>query len=194
MAQENRTPKLNNQDKGDAPRKGPKFSIYWIYAIIAVVLLLAQYIKFAPETTQIGEQEFRQKILLQGDVDHLDLVKNKDLVRVYIKPESIDKPYYVDKFKTTLSKDKVKGVPLFEFEVVDLKGFQDRMAETYKNNPTLQEVPLKPVKEGDWFGPVANTVLSLLIIIGAWILLMRKMGGQGGAGHPFCALIISMHQ
>jgi len=184
MSQENRTPKLPGQDKGDAPRKGPKFSIYWIYAIIAAVLLFAQFMKFAPETTQVGEQEFRQKMLLEGDVDHLDLVKNKDLVRVYIKPDRIYKQYYTDKLKTTLTKEKVKGVPLFEFEVVDLKGFQDRLAEIYKNNPTLEEVPLKPAKEGDWFGPVANTVLSLLIIIGAWVLLMRKMGGQGGAGGP----------
>ena len=184
MAQENKSPKLSGQDKGDGPRKGPKFNIYWIYAIIAAVLLFAQFMKFAPEVTQTSEQEFKQKMLLEGDVERLDLVKNKDLVRVYIKSDRISKPFYTTKLKTTLPPEKVKNVPLFEFEVTDLKGFQDRLAKIYETNPTLEEVKLQTVKEGDWFGPVANTVISLLLIIGVWVLLMRKMGGQGGAGGP----------
>ena len=49
MSQENKTPKFNIQnDKGDAPRKGPKFNIYWLYAVIAIVLLSAQFWKLAP--------------------------------------------------------------------------------------------------------------------------------------------------
>lgn len=175
---------MSGPDKGDGPRKGSKFNIYWIYAIIAGVLLFAQFMKFAPETTQTWEQEFRDKMLLQGDVERLDLIKNKDRVRVYIKADSIYKKFYTDKIKQSLPKEKVKGVPLFEFEVNNIDKFQERMAEVYKANPSIQEVPTKIFSEGDWFGPVANTVLSLLIIIGAWILLMRKMGGQGGAGGP----------
>jgi AFG3 family protein len=184
MSQENKSPKLSGQDKGDGPRKGPKFNIYWIYAIIAAVLLFAQFMKFTPESTQTFEQEFRQKMLLEGDVEKLELVKNKDLIRVYIKPDRISKPFYVSKFKTTLPADKVKNVPLFEFEVADAKSFQERLAEILKTNPTIEDVPLRIVKEGEWFGPVANTVISLLLIIGVWVLLMRKMGGQGGAGGP----------
>ena len=184
MLQENSNPKSDKQEKSEKPRKGPKFNIYWIYGMIAVVLLGAQFMKFAPETTKTWEQEFKQKMLLQGDVDKIDLVKNKDQVRVYIRPESISKQFYTDKLKVSLSKDKVKGVPLFEFEVSDIKGFQERMAEFYKNNPSIPEVPSRVITEGDWFGPVANTVFSLLLIIGVWVLLMRKMGGQGGAGGP----------
>ncbi|MDE3254057.1 MAG: AAA family ATPase, partial [Bacteroidota bacterium] len=186
MAQENKTPRLNGQDKGDGPRKGPKFNIYWIYAIIAGVLLFAQFMKFSPETTGTYEQEFKQKMLLQGDVERLDLVKNKDLVRVYIKPDSIYKKFYHDKMKLTtdLPKDKVKGVPLFQFEVNDIKSFQDRLDETYKENPGLQEIPTKVSSDPEWFGPIFNTVISLLLIVGVWVLLMRKMGGQGGAGGP----------
>lgn len=175
---------MSGPEKSDSPRKGPKFSIYWIYAIIAAVLLFAQFMKFAPETSRTWEQEFRDKMLAQGDVERLDFIKNKDLVRVYIKPESIGKAFYTEKLKTTLSKDRVKGTPLFEFEVNNIDKFQERLADFYKANPTIHEVPTKIFSEGEWFGPVLNTVLSLLIIIGAWILLMRKMGGQGGAGGP----------
>ncbi|MEA3425341.1 MAG: ATP-dependent zinc metalloprotease FtsH [Bacteroidota bacterium] len=185
MSQENKNARIGGPDKGDGSRKGPKFNIYWIYAIIAVVLLFAQFMKFAPETTQTWEQEFKQKMLLQGDVEKLDLIKNKDRVRVYIKPDSIYKKFYSEKLpKAILSKDKVKGVPLFEFEVNDIKSFQERLAEIYKNNPSLEEIPTRVTPEGEWFGPVANTVISLLLIVAVWVLLMRKMGGQGGAGGP----------
>lgn len=38
------------------------------------------------------------------------------------------------------------------------------------------------MKEGEWFGPIANTVFSLVLIVVVWVLLMRKMGGGGGSG------------
>lgn len=175
---------MTGPEKGDGPRKGPKFNVYWVYAIIAAVLLSAQFMKFAPELTPTYELEFKQNMLLKGDVERLDLVKNKDKVRVYIKPDSLYKDFYRNKFKTVISKEKARGVPLFEFEVNDIKNFEERLADAYKANPELTEIPTKSTSEGEWFGPVANTVLSLLIIIGAWVLLMRKMGGQGGAGGP----------
>ena len=185
MSQENKAPKFNIQnDKGESPRKGPKFSIYWIYGIIGVVLLSANFWKMAPDLSRVSEQEFKQEMLAKGDVERLDLVRNKELVRVYIKADSIEKEYYTVKFKTKLGKDKVKGVPLFEFKVTDWKSFNDGLKEFYAANH-ITEVATNPMDEGEWFGPVANTILSLLIIIAAWVLLMRKMGGGGpGGGGP----------
>ena len=182
MLQENKNSKLSGQEKGDGARKGPKFNIYWIYAIIAVILLVAQFSNFAPDLTKTSEQEFKQNMLAKGDVQKLDLITNKLKVRVYINPDSLTKEFYVKKLPA-LNKDKIKNVPLFEFQVTDWKSFKDGMAIVYKEN-NLREVPEHPSDEGEWFGPVLNTVLSLLIIIGAWVLLMRKMGGQGGAGGP----------
>ncbi len=184
MSQENKNIKPgSSQEKGDAPRKGPKFSIYWIYAIIAIVLLSAQFMKFAPDLTKTTEQEFKQNMLAKGDVEKLDLIKNKDRVRVYINPDSLSKEFYVKKFKTILTKDKVKGDPLFEFQVTDWKSFKDGLAKVYLDNH-LTEVHENVFEDPEWFGPVLNAVLSVLLIIGVWVLLMRKMGGQGGAGGP----------
>ncbi len=190
MSQENKNIKLGS-DKGDGPRKGPKFSIYWIYAIIAVVLLGAQFFtKMSPEVNKSTEQEFRQNMLAQGDVLKLDIVKNKDLVRVYIKVDSLYKPFYSGKYKPEVLKDKsIKSIPLFEFEIADVKTFQDGLKDVYAANKAMfpqngNEVVQNVTKDPEWFGPIFNTVFSLLLIIGIWVLLMRKMGGQGGAGGP----------
>jgi len=184
MAKENRQFKEMNQEKGGAPKKGPKFNIYWIYAIVAIILLSAQFMRFSPDLSKTSKQEFISKMLIQGDVERMDIVKNKDRIRVYIKPDSLRKDFYVSRFKKDLSKEKAKvtGVPLFEFEVVDLKSFNDELKDIYTANPALAKVPDNPVSDPEWFGPVFNTVLSLLFIIGAWVLLMRKMGGAGPGG------------
>src|SRR4028119_2364747 len=80
-------------------RKGPKFSIYWIYGIIAVVLIGANLFNMTADAVKTTELEFRQQMLAKGDVEKLDLIKNKELVRVYIKSESLGKPFYTQKLK-----------------------------------------------------------------------------------------------
>lgn len=180
MSQENKQSKM---EKGDGQRKGPKFNIYWVYGIIAIVLILAQVMNFSPELKVISEQQFRNEILLPGDVQKLDLVKNKEQVHVYIKPDRLSKEFYVKQFKGRLSADKVKGTPLFAFEVVDWKAFEERL-DTFCKANNVAEVEMRVVKAPEWFGPLLNTVFTLLIIIVAWILLMRKMGGPASGGGP----------
>ncbi len=170
-------------DRGDdkGQRRGPRFSIYWIYAIIAVILIGYNFFSLSPDVTRTNEQEFKQKMLAAGDVEKLDLVRNKELVRVYIKKDSLNKAFYQDKFKRGIP-DNAKG-PLFEFRVSDWKSFQDGLATFYKAN-NMQEVPTNVFDEGEWFGPVANTLVTILLMIGLWVLLMRKVGGPAGGGGP----------
>ena len=183
MLQENKNTKPGMQDKGDGPRKGFKFNPYWVYAIIAIILLSAQFMRFAPDLTRITEQEFKQKMLIKGDVEKLDMVTNKHEVRIYIKQDSLAKDFYVQKFKQVLTKDKVKQSPLFVFKVTDWTAFQSGLADVYKTYK-IEEVPQNAIEEAEWFSPVINAVFSLGLIIVVWILLMRKMGGPAGGGGP----------
>ncbi|MBX9891247.1 MAG: ATP-dependent zinc metalloprotease FtsH [Chitinophagaceae bacterium] len=186
MPQDERNQRFNFQDNksgGDGQRKTPRFNIYWIYGLIALTLLGAQFMRFSPDLVRVSEQEFKQQMLVAGDVEKLDLVKNKDLVRIYVKPEALGKEFYVKKFGKVLPREKVKGMPLFEFNVTDWRSFKEDLREFYKAN-NLAEVPENTVSEAEWFGPVLNTVVSLLVIVFAWILLMRKMGGPAGGGGP----------
>lgn len=185
MPQDERNQRFNFQDNkgGDGQRKTPRFNIYWIYGLIALTLLGAQFMRFSPDLVRVSEQEFKQQMLVAGDVEKLDLVKNKDLVRIYVKPDALGKEFYVKKFGKVLPREKVKGMPLFEFNVTDWRSFKEDMREFYKAN-NLAEVPENTVSEAEWFGPVLNTVVSLLVIVFAWILLMRKMGGPAGGGGP----------
>jgi len=116
---------------GDGP-KMPKFNIYWIYGLIAISLLSARFFQSAPDIMTTSELEFKQVMLTGGDVEKIDLVQNKELVRVYIKPDSIDKDFYVQKLKRKMDKAKIKNVPLFEFNVTDWNSFNERLQRFYE--------------------------------------------------------------
>ncbi|MBC7587568.1 MAG: ATP-dependent zinc metalloprotease FtsH [Chitinophagaceae bacterium] len=185
---------LNPDDKSQ--KKGPKFSIYWVYVLIAVVLIGYNILSIGtPEAATINSLEFKQEMLAKGDVTKIDLVDNgsKKIVRVYLKADSLNRPFYNEKFKkSTIDAKKIaqSGVPLFEFGVKDWKSFEDELKDFYASQKAaghdIPEVGKKVVpNEGEWQGPLANIVITLLMLAGIWLLMMRKMGGAGGgAGGP----------
>ena len=175
-------PEMDNDEKSKV--KIPKFNIYWIYLIIVIMLIGANYMNFTPDASQISELEVKENMLAKGDVERFDLIRNKELVRVYLKSDSIGKEYYVKKFGKKQDPSKVKGVPSFEFKITDWKVFDEGMKDFYKLHPTVQPVPTYPKEEGEMFGPIMQTIISVLVMIGLWILLMRKMGGPSGGGGP----------
>ena len=104
-------------------------------------------------------------------------------MHVYIKKDRLAKDFYVKQFKKKMNEKQMGDAPIFSFEVVDWKAFEERVDEFCKAN-NIAEVEMKVVKAPEWFGPLLNTVFTLLIIIVAWVLLMRKMGGPSSGGGP----------
>ena len=59
------------------------------------------------------------------------------------------------------------------------------MAKFYAENKGIAEIAKSPKQEGEFWGPIINVVVTLVILIGFWVLMMRKMGGGGpGGGGP----------
>ncbi len=186
MAQENNKNKPDPYEKGGndtPPRRGPRFSIYWIYALVAVILIALNVFHLTkPDAGTTTEQAFKEKMLKSGDVLKIDKVRNKELVRVYIKKESLSKDIYKTQTGQVFTGESDK-TPLFEFRVSDWESFNRGLAQFYKDN-NIPEVPENVYDEGEWFGPFANTIISVLLFVGLWVLLMRKVGGGGGSGGP----------
>src|SRR5882757_11551749 len=171
-------------DDDNGSRKGPKFSIYWIWGIIAAVLIgFNLFGGLSPDAHQVDELDFRRDMLASGDVAKLDLISNKQLVRVYIKKDSLQKPYYTNKLKGSWPGGVNKDGPQFEFKVTDVKDYEKILRDYFTKNPQL-EISINSKSEGEWFGPLLNFLLPLLIIVLIWVMLMRKMGGQAGSGGP----------
>jgi AFG3 family protein len=188
MAQDNNKikpelPGRNGDDRNS--KKTPRFSIYWIYALIAVILIGYQfYFSSSSDSSTTNPQEFQRYMLAQGDVKKLELIKNKELVRVYIKGDSLlAKPYYHEKFKRPLAASDTTG-PQFEFQITDWESFNNSMTAFYKDNPNVDVVNTVTTSEAEWLGPITQTILTVLLFVGLWVLLMRKVGGPAGGGGP----------
>jgi len=178
-------PKPTGGGDENTPKKGPKFNIYWVWGVIAVVLLGYNYLGagFTPDAKQLSsEMQFRNNMLEKGDVEKLVLVTNKNLVRVFIKKDSLEKPFYKELQGKNYGIVKNEG-PQFEFAVPKIDEYQKKLDDFFQKNPSM-EVPVTPVQEGDWIPGLLQIALPILIILLIWVMLMRKMGGQGGSGGP----------
>jgi cell division protease FtsH len=184
----NLPPKFGNRPNGDdpnqPPKKGPRFSIYWIYAIIFAVLIGFQlWSPFGGNTAMI-DQDFFLQALKSGDVDKYIVVTNRSTVKVYLKPEALRSPKYAEVLKKGISGKVSEDGPHMSFEIVSGDSFQDDMRKFYADNSTIKNVG-KVSKESDWFSKSLSFLLPILLFVGLWILLMRKMGGgAGGGGGP----------
>ncbi len=171
----------NNED----PKRTPRFNIYWVWAAIAVILIGFQIFsgKFTPTAEDITQQDF-QKMLLSGDVNKLDIISNKNMVRVYIFPDSLRKDMYVRRLSSRQTPLGKEG-PQFQFTIAKPEIFADDLRDFYSKHPNLKEVDKKYDTEGDWVAPALNILLPILAIVVILVLFMRKMGsGGGGAGGP----------
>ena len=182
--EKNSSPRFNNRPTGDdpnqPPRKGPKFSVYWIYAIIFAVLIGFQLFggPFSTSTASI-DQEYFQQILKAGDVEKYVVISNRNLVKIHLKKASL--PKYSDKIEKGISGKSSADGPHLNFKIVSGDSFKDDMRAFYVENPEIKNVGSVDT-ESDWFSKSISFLLPILLFVGLWILLMRKMGGGAGGG------------
>lgn len=185
--EDRRPPRFPNRpgtggDDQQGPKKGPRFSIYWIYAIIFAVLIGFQLFgPFAPSMAKITELDFKN-MLANGEVKSYVIVDNRKTVKVTLTPEG--KAKYAKKLKDVSGKVRDEG-PHMTFKITSGDTFKKGIDDFYKDTPSVAKVPFEVENERDWFGGIIQFLLPVLLFIGLWVLLMRKMGGgAGGGGGP----------
>lgn len=182
------------------PKKA-KFNPYWIYVIIAILLLAySSFGSFVASSISVPASDFWYKMLPSRDVDKVEIVTNKSSVRVYIIKDSLVKPYYQAMMnQNALGKQALEksGGPHFAFSINNAdefyKSYQDAIAKINKPKDASSSAPqsiyepgFKFTSEGEWLGPVLNIGITVLIFFLLWYLLSRKLsnmgGGKGGPG------------
>jgi AFG3 family protein len=185
MSQEEFKPDTRKNTEGE--RKGPRFSFYWIYAIVGIFLIGYQIMNgMRPEAKDISELEFRQQMLSNNDVEKIETVMNRNIIRVYIKKESLNRQYYKDLLGQRWNYVvNAKEMPHFQFTYSKVEDYQRILDEYFKENTAVKPVPVMPTAEQDWFGPFLQFLFPLLMFGLLFVLMMRKVGGgAGGGGGP----------
>jgi AFG3 family protein len=176
----------NNKANDEDPKKRPRLSIYWIYAVIfAAIIGYNLYRGTSGSGYEIDNTQFFA-MLKQGDVDQIKTVGNKKIVRVFIKPEAIQNnpDFYRNVFGNDYEAAKKIPAPQAFFGIIKDETFANTMLQFYKENPTIKQVPDKPGDEGELFGQIVSTLLPILLIGLLFIMMMRKVGAGGSGGGP----------
>jgi ATP-dependent metalloprotease FtsH len=172
------TKKTMKEEKRPTP---PKFNIYWIYgAVIFVLLGLSLFGGNDWQTMQKTNISNFENYLNAGDVSQVVVIRNKSSVHVTLTPEALNKSEHQSiKSKNILGQENSKG-PHYQFEVGSLELFEEKL-EKARNKGIAFRLEFITI-ENRWLDTLIG-FLPIIIIIGVWIFLMRRMSG-GGAGGP----------
>jgi cell division protease FtsH len=121
-----------------------------------------------------------ENYLNAGDVSQVVVIRNKSSVHVTLTPEALNKSEHQSiKSKNILGQENSKG-PHYQFEVGSLELFEEKL-EKARNKGIAFRLEFITI-ENRWLDTLIG-FLPIIIIIGVWIFLMRRMSG-GGAGGP----------
>jgi AFG3 family protein len=177
--QYNKDPKSPSGKDSNKPK--PKFNVYWIYGLIAVVFIGLQLLSFSPKPTEISMQEFERDMLKSGDVAKI-VVVNKDRANIYIKEDRLTDPRYKDLLNNKFARTPKEG-PHFFFTIGSMEYFERWISEAQENlNGEYIEISYKT--QPNYMRDVIGWLLPIFIILAIWIFIFRRMskGGGGAAG------------
>ena len=161
------------------PNKKTNLSSYWLYGLIAVFFISMSYFNNSGVSSdqRINISTF-ERFLNDKEVERV-LVINKSLAQVTIKDDALQTPKHKKARSTDFLGRSSSGGPHYEFEVGNLEIFQTKLEEA-KSNGIAFDYDFKTV-ENRWLD-VMLSFLPLILIIGVWIFLMRRMSGSGASG------------
>ncbi len=152
--------------------KKPKFSFTWFYMVIVGILL---YFFFFGEgnSNPVMEKEYSEltKIISKGYIEEITVYDNND-IEAYLYKDSASNVF---KDKNIAKNARPK--------IVSTIGSRDNFEKfifDQKDNGNFKG-KLRYEKKTDYLGGIIWNVLPLVVIIGVWIFIMRKMSGGGGA-------------
>ncbi|MDC6390137.1 ATP-dependent zinc metalloprotease FtsH [Maribacter sp. PR1] len=167
------------KENSTSPKK-PKFSSWWIYGLVAVLLIGFQLfssddLASTKKTTTSELQEY----LRNGDVQKILIITNTNQAKVFLTDEAMTKEVHKDVSEKSFLPTS-GNVPQYTLDYGDLQIFQNEITEIKKEN-NLDTI----IEFGKESTAILDFLLSLLpfvLIIGIWIYLMRRMSGGGGGG------------
>jgi cell division protease FtsH len=171
---------LNNNDKTPTP----KFNIYWIYGLIILTLIgFATFSTNRIKTTEpISEKQFTSIYLQNNWVKKIEII-DKESANVFLQADSIRTSARLKAILTAKKIEPSKNGYCFSFEINDNATFLKNIDEITKANPTNTSVDIYPGKSSGLL-PSLYSILPFLLVIGLFVLMMRKMGGGPGGGGP----------
>lgn len=170
---------MENENKGNPNEGGPKFSSYWIYAIIAVFLLGLNFYTMSEGSREPIQYDRLEEMIADNAVEDIIVVTNLKQAQIYLKESKLTEERYKDAAQGSFSRDR------FHYRMVI--GSTDQFSDDLKEIQEAEGIPredwIRPTFETrqDYIGNILSWLLPIVVIVAIWIFIMRRVGG-GGAG------------
>ncbi|PCJ81156.1 MAG: peptidase M41 [Flavobacteriales bacterium] len=167
--------------KGNGSKK--PFNFYWVYAVIAVLLLGTQFFKWGNNSFPTDFKKFENNMLKSGDVEKVVVVTNELIAEIYIKLDKLDQDEYKSVRTTAFSDSKNKG-PHYHMIIGSIDSFKDDLKDAQEGFSDSEKITVTYDQRRSWLSEL-GWLLPIAIMIAIWIFIMRRMSGGGAGGQLF---------
>ncbi|MHC1702835.1 MAG: ATP-dependent zinc metalloprotease FtsH [Tenuifilaceae bacterium] len=164
--------------------KTPKFNVYWVYIVIIAAIFMLNFFYSGRNAIESNWQEVKNQMLANGEVAKLIVVRNQGKVEVFLKERSLAK--YSERLGKGFNAVPKSG-PHFYFTIGSIETFEKQLNEAQSELGETEKLYPQYVERPNYIGDIISWVLPILILVGVWIFIFRRMsrGAGGGAGNIF---------
>ncbi|NQY66247.1 MAG: ATP-dependent zinc metalloprotease FtsH [Flavobacteriales bacterium] len=182
------TDKKDTKNKKTNLKKGPvrkkkdnkPFNFYWIYLAVALLFLVLNFVGWSVQIKEINFQEFKRNMLDRQHVEKIVIV-NKEHAEVYILSDKLSDTQYDD---INNGKNSARG-PHYKIMIGSPEIFQKKLDNAQESFSPEDQIDISYETKKDWGGDIISWLLPILIMVGIWIFIMKRIGGSGGGGQIF---------
>jgi len=175
-----RKPKIspNGPNPGpNAPKKS--FNLYWLYIVIALVLLGLQFLNPGTASKTISWKEFTA-LASKGEVEKLVGYKQDDLyvMEVHLTEKAMESEKYRE------FRNKSFGAPRnnpYYFTESSPESLENRLND-WAIKDKKDVIAVQWESRHSWFSDALGFLLPTLLLVGLWFLLFRRVTSGGGPG------------
>ncbi|MCL4122330.1 UNVERIFIED_CONTAM: hypothetical protein GTU68_045522 [Idotea baltica] len=169
----------NNDNKENNNKRFNKFNSFWIYGLIALILLASQLFLDSSftATKDISFRDFAHYVE-QGDVSRVEII-NQKYANVYIKSDKLGEARHSEAKKNQFSLSS----PAYQFNIGSVETFETKLKELNASIDPENRIDVTYDEKINFWGNLLGWLLPIFLIVAIWLFIMRRMsGGAGGPG------------
>ena len=169
----------NNQERPKPPIPKKPNNILWFIIILIGIVTVVTFFDFKPNSKEIDSNKFYE-IFKKQDIEKI-VVVNKERADIYLKYDKI-KDYADVEEKSFFNFGNSSG-PQFKYNFGDLQHFQEKLDEI--ESSLMTKVPISFKTESNILSGLISWIFPIVLFIGIWYLIMKRMGSGGMGGGIF---------
>jgi len=160
----------------------PKFNSNWIFAILAISILIFQIMYGGKSSDKTSLNEIRDMII-NRDIDKI-IVVNKDQAEIYLKKEALSSGRYPKLKKDGSGMGLSAPKANFSYNIGDLSNFLTYIKETQKSAGYEEKDLINPeyINRKNYLGEILGWILPLAFFLILWMRSEERRVGKECTG------------